>query len=215
MGRTIAIGDIHGCNDALKSVLSAIDVQSDDTIVTLGDYVDRGPDSRGVIETLLDLQQRCQLVTLRGNHEAMMIRARECKEQLAFWSSCGGLQTLESYDGSLSNVPQTHWRFLDDTRIYYEQEEVFFIHANYDPSCTLDDQEEGISLWTHLSYGIPLPHPSRKTAFVGHTPQADCRIGDWGYLVCIDTCCFGGGCLTACDVDTRQLWQADINGNLR
>ena len=71
--RTIAISDIHGCLAALDTLLAAIEPQPADTLVLLGDYIDRGPHSRGVIERLLALQQKCHLVPLLGNHDEMML----------------------------------------------------------------------------------------------------------------------------------------------
>ena len=71
-GRTIAVGDIHGCSVALTAVLQAAAPQPEDTIITLGDHIDRGPDSRGVIERLLALAGRCRLIPLLGNHEMLL-----------------------------------------------------------------------------------------------------------------------------------------------
>ena len=73
--RTIAIGDIHGCSIALAALINAIDLQPDDTLVTLGDYVDKGLDSKGVINRLLELETRCELISLIGNHDAVMLGA--------------------------------------------------------------------------------------------------------------------------------------------
>src|SRR4029453_4765190 len=72
-GRTIAIGDIHGCAAALGALVAAIEPTADDTLVALGDYVDRGPNSRGVLDELLALAKRCRLVPLLGNHEIMLL----------------------------------------------------------------------------------------------------------------------------------------------
>ena len=73
--RTIAIGDIHGCADALYALLEVVDPGRDDLVVTLGDYVDRGPNTRGVINQLIELSRRCEYIALIGNHEAMMLDA--------------------------------------------------------------------------------------------------------------------------------------------
>lgn len=97
VGRMIAIGDIHGCGEALQTLIQAIAPQPHDTIVTLGDYIDRGPDSYGVIEQLLKLQSRLELIPLIGNHERMLDLAREHPETQTWWESVGGLATLESY----------------------------------------------------------------------------------------------------------------------
>lgn len=74
--RTIAIGDIHGCSAAFRALLTAISPQPGDTIVTLGDYVDRGVDSKGAIDLLIELEKRCRLVPLLGNHDEMMLEAQ-------------------------------------------------------------------------------------------------------------------------------------------
>ena len=67
--RTLALGDIHGCLDALKLLLARIELTPDDRVIALGDYVDRGPDSRGVLDLMVKLHETGQLVALRGNHD--------------------------------------------------------------------------------------------------------------------------------------------------
>ncbi|MEM7396716.1 MAG: metallophosphoesterase family protein, partial [Verrucomicrobiota bacterium] len=129
MGRTIAIGDIHGCNDALQAVLAAIEPTPDDIIVTLGDYIDRGPDSFGVVETLLQLGEQCQLIPLIGNHEAMLLMAMEDPAQFDFWLQCGGDETVKSYGGEFTDIPPTHIEFYRNLELYAEIEDHFFVHA--------------------------------------------------------------------------------------
>ena len=113
-GRIIAIGDIHGHSDALASLVRLINPQPDDTLVFLGDYIDRGPDSKGVLNQLIELADRCRLVPLKGNHEEMMLGAREGRSDFKFWMTFGGDFALESYgpDQSLRLVPRQHWAFL-------------------------------------------------------------------------------------------------------
>src|SRR5262245_1211953 len=117
--RTIAIGDIHGCSTLLNRLLEAIQPASDDTLIFLGDYVDRGPDSRGVLDRLLQLKESRQCVFLGGNHELMMMRARESRGEMKTWLQYGGAQTLGSYGGSpgrsgtIDDVPPVHWQFLE------------------------------------------------------------------------------------------------------
>src|SRR5262249_57711237 len=81
-GRTIAIGDIHGCPDALAALIDAVAPGRDDTIVTLGDYIDRGPNSRGVLDRLLRLAGQCRLVPLLRNHEEALLDALQKKDAL-------------------------------------------------------------------------------------------------------------------------------------
>ena len=215
MSRTIAIGDIHGCSRALRALLDAIAPTNGDTLVTLGDYVDRGPDSRGVICQLLELQQNCRLVPLLGNHEIMMLSVL-CGELESFiWQRYGGAETIASYDGGLTDFDETHLKFLQDCLHFHETDHHVFMHANYVAEVDLADQPEEILFWTHVSSVLPPRHRSGKTAIVGHTPQIDGEILDHGHLKCIDTCCFAGGWLTGLDVDTGQVWQADRLGRMR
>jgi len=216
--RKIAIGDIHGCSIALSSLLRAIEPSPQDTIITLGDYVDGGIDSRGVLDLLIDLQDRCRLVTLLGNHEEMMLAARESSSELERWLQFGGQAALASYDNRerLSSVPKDHWQFLERCKLFHETKTHFFVHANYEPNkILLKDQDRHRLLWLSLRDFTPGPHLSGRTAVVGHTPQSDFMILDLGHLICIDTGCWTGGYLTAFDVESGQLWQANERGELR
>lgn len=213
MPRTIAIGDIHGCVAALAALLDAIDPQPGDTLITLGDYIDRGPDSRAVIDLLLAASKSCELIPLLGNHEIVMLCVAAGTMPLGFWiQACGGQATLASYGGVLEGVPDEHWKFLRDCRRHYETDTHQFLHANYLPGLPLDEQPDEVLFWTHLNR-IPPPHKSGKQTIVGHTPQPG-RILHAGHVVCIDTFCCGSGCLTAYDVDTGDQWQADKSGVL-
>ncbi|HEX3724636.1 MAG TPA: metallophosphoesterase family protein [Pirellulales bacterium] len=209
VGRLIAIGDVHGCRAALQALLAQIQPTRLDTIVTLGDYIDRGPDSKGVLETLLALRNQCHLVPLLGNHEAMLFSARSSQAMFQRWLTYGGLATLASYQADdLHVMPLEHSSFLDSCRLYYETATHFFIHANYDPTLPLGAQNEDIALSLSLFGRVPGPHLSGKTAIVGHTAQLTGEILDLGYLKCIDTNCWDGGWLTAIDVGSGQVWQA-------
>src|SRR5258708_2825884 len=95
--RTLAIGDIHGCLRALDALMGEVDPQPDDVIITLGDYVDRGPDSKGVLDRMVALHGQCRCVALKGNHDLMMLAGRDHLEQFNEWLKCGGAQTLASY----------------------------------------------------------------------------------------------------------------------
>src|SRR5450432_2690571 len=120
--RTIAIGDIHGCSSALDALLNAIRPRPEDCIVTLGDYVNRGPDSRGVIERLIELKDRCRLVPILGNHEEMLFEALAKTYRLGYFLRVGGEATLDSYgpDRVLALIPDNHLEFLERCLDYYE-----------------------------------------------------------------------------------------------
>jgi len=215
--RLIAIGDIHGCRVALDTLLDEIAPDADDVVVTLGDYVDRGPDSRGVVDTLIDLGKRTRLVGLLGNHEEMMLDVIRHGEPHHGWLRHGGVETLDSYgfDGDLDFLPPEHNRFFDSLGDYFVSGDYFFTHAAYDPDVPLELQNTDMLRWYSLTQGVPSPHQSGKTAVVGHTANRDGEILDVGHLMCIDTYCYGGGWLTAIDLHNRKLWQASREGGLR
>lgn len=212
--RTIAIGDIHGCSEALRALVAAIDPQPADTIVTLGDYIDRGPDSRGVIDQILALEKRCRVVPLLGNHELMLLDALQNPYAVGPWRDCGGDATLASYS-SLPKVPDSHLDFIRRCRRYHETDSHFFIHANYQYDVPLDEQPDYLVFWEHLIFSKPRPHENGKIAIVGHTSQKNGDILDLGHVICIDTFCHGSGWLTALEMDSQKVWQADRNGQLR
>ena len=213
--RRFVIGDIHGCSDALAAVLREIAPQPDDELVFLGDYVDRGPDSRGVVDQLLDWGTRCRLIPLRGNHEIMLMGVAIGDLDPAGWFCAGGLATLESYGGSLEKIPGAHLDFFARLLRYYETESDLFVHAGYVPDVPLAKLDEASCYWNHLTDQPPPPHCSGKRAFVGHTPQADGKVADHGHLVCMDTYCFGGGYLSAMEIASGRVIQADRRGRIR
>ncbi len=215
--RLIAIGDIHGCSRALATLVAAIAPTPEDLIVVLGDYIDRGPDSRGVIELLIDLGRRCRLATLLGNHEELLLEVRAGRLPL-HWTTCiGGDATLKSYGAGrdFGRIPPEHVRFMEASLDYVETATHIFLHANYDPDLPIQEQPFSTMRWQSLRETIPGPHRSGKTVIVGHTAQKDGEILDLGHLKCIDTYCYGGGWLTALDVVTSEVWQASRDGELR
>src|SRR5262245_7675680 len=191
--RTLAIGDIHGCSRALCALLDAVKPGSDDWLVTLGDYVDRGPDSYGVMEQLLALHRTGRLVALRGNHEEMMLLARESRERLRTWLDCGGKQALRSYSpvgdgGGLADVPDEHWHFLEDVCAdWHETDTHIFVHANVCPTLPMEDQLSLMLRWGVLDKERSQPHYSGKVLVCGHTPQTNGLPLNLGHAVGIDT----------------------------
>ncbi len=213
--RTIAFGDIHGCLKAFETLLDVIAPTADDLLVLLGDYIDRGPDSRQVIQRVIDLDKQCRLVPLLGNHEVMLLEALKSLEYLVSWLGYGGQQTMDSYGGDPAQIPSEHLEFMRNCRPYHETDTHLFVHANYEHDRPLEHQPETTTLWTHLSQRVPPPHQSGKKVVVGHTPQISGDILDLGHLVCIDTNCYGNGWLTALDVDSGEVFQANRDGQIR
>lgn len=221
--RTIAVGDIHGCSAALTALLDAVRPDPADTVVTLGDHIDRGPDSRGVVARLLDLAGRCRLVPILGDHEEMLADALRDKAALRKWLTCGGAETLRSYGWlpggarrALADwIPEPHRAFLAGCRPYHETPTHLFTHAGYLPDLPMAEQPGQVLRWCVADARTAVPHQSGKVAVVGHTAQLSGEVLDLGFLACIDTNCARGGWLSAVDAETGQVWQADRAGRLR
>ncbi len=213
-GRTLAIGDIHGCATALRTLLSALDLTSADTLIVLGDAIDRGPDSRDVLDQLLTVSHSCHFVPILGNHEQMLLDAIDGKMPLQDWLIHGGAETLDSYGSgaALAEMPQEHIDFLCTWGDYHKTADHFFAHGNYLPKKKLSKQPWEEMRWRSLKYSLPGPHTSGKIAVLGHTANKQGKIINHGHLVCIDTYCHGGEWLTALEPETGKVWQANEAG---
>jgi len=208
----IAIGDIHGCPKSLDALLKRLDPSSDDHLLFVGDYIDRGPDSKAVIDQLLDLRQNVSCTFLRGNHEAMMIEYLDTGA-FSLWRMNGGVSTLQSYlgDDSEVDIPDAHTEFVRETKLYHETGDFFFVHAGLKPDFTirktLEDPDEEVLLWErgHLNASEVA---WEKTVVCGHTPRPDPI--DREKLLLIDTGCVyhmkpGMGRLTAVYLPEREF----------
>ena len=213
--RTLAIGDIHGCYRSLAALELHAKFAADDRLITLGDYVDRGPDSRSVLQWLIDRDAGGKLIPLRGNHELMLIAARESERHRDEWIACGGDAVLASYGISdLDAIPNAHWRFLTSRlRSHWRTSTHFFVHANAYADIPLDEQPDFMLYWE--SFGDPAPHESGLTMICGHTAQRAGQPLDVGHAICIDTWACGRGWLTCLDVGARYCWQANESGDTR
>jgi len=216
-GRLIAIGDVHGCGLALDALLQAIEPATSDHFVFLGDLVDQGKDSKDVLQHILKLRDTAQVTLIQGNHEEMMFAARGDEQALRYWERCGGVATLNSYrfGGTLDDIPKSHWDLLEACRPHLETDKFIFTHANFVPDEPMADQP-GYSLrWELFDQAKEKPHISGKPVVVGHTEQKNAEVLDLGFSLCIDTACWTYGWLTAIDMETRELWQANRWGMLR
>ena len=209
--RLIAIGDIHGHSQALAALVALVRPTKDDLIVTLGDYVNRGPHSSGVIEILSSLHQNCQHIPILGNHDEMMLDGRHELHGEERWRSQGGNDTLESYGprATIKDIPDHHWAFLQSCVPFFESDQFLFTHANYCWYSELKDQPPSLLRWISIEEEPPRPHTSGKTVVVGHSPG---DIRDLNFCRCLDTGCGLGGVLTAMEVYTRQIWQVTEAG---
>jgi serine/threonine protein phosphatase 1 len=178
MSFTYAIPDVHGRLDLFESALDKIVMHSAGstaTVVTLGDYIDRGPDSFQVIERLMTWRsERITLVALKGNHEAMMWEVCNRLAELNWWTENGGAQTLASY-GCLSDeipnlnlVPDSHLEWIAELPLMYVDQYRVFVHAGVDPTVSLDEQSERTLLWKRYPEGFSSGHGQRHVVHGHH-----------------------------------------------
>jgi serine/threonine protein phosphatase 1 len=206
-GRLLAVGDIHGCLDHLQRLLARVEPTQADRLVFLGDYIDRGPDSRGVLDGLITLGRRFpRSVFLRGNHEQMFLDFLAGRDQLTFIYN-GGLATLESYrEAAGVRVPKEHVDFLKGLPASFETERFIFVHAGLRPGLPLAEQREQDLLWIRDEF-LESDYDWGKTVVFAHTPLAQPlwqpgRIG-------LDTGAVFGRVLTCCDVERRHCWSSE------
>ena len=229
--RVIAVGDVHGCLAPLRTLMEAIAPVAGDTVVLLGDLVNRGPDSAGVLNWVHEYNGPAELVVLRGNHDDMMLEARrslaedEDADAASMWIAMGGRETLASYTGcppaelgpplaqQFAAIPDRHWDVLEASRPFFETDDTIFVHAVPDASLPMDAQSEDDLYWRKL-HDFPPRHCSGKRVVCGHTAQKSGRPkwnADW---VCIDTDAARGGPLTALEVGVDRVTQVDHAGRV-
>ena len=216
--RIYAIGDVHGLSDLLGRMADRIEADlghnpvPEARAVFLGDYVDRGPDSRGVIDRLARGDFPVPFETLRGNHEDLMLRALARPDAMPDWCACGGIETLRSYGVDIGKaaprkrseklhrdllevLPPSHRDFLERTRLSEVVGDYFFVHAGARPGVPLDRQDEADLMWIRDEC-YKAPKPFDKVLVHGHTPHRkpenlpgriniDTGAFKWGVLSCV------------------------------
>jgi serine/threonine protein phosphatase 1 len=197
---TYAIGDVHGCLDKLVRILARCREHGGDRprrLVFVGDYLDRGPDSRGVLETLMNLQRKePTVICLRGNHEAMMLAAAETDDD-DMWLFNGGGRTLRSYGITRAlDMPPAHLDWVAALPLAFDDGRRLFVHAGVNPRIALDRQAEEDLLWIREPF---LSSRSDYGRFIvhGHTPLATGLPDLRANRLNIDTGAVFGGPLTA------------------
>ena len=214
-GRTLAIGDIHGCDRALDTLLAEVNVHAEDTVVVLGDVVDRGPGTMQVIDRLLELRQQCQLYFIMGNHEEMLLNAMAGGEWQEAWMKHGGRQALDSYGGGFEDIPEEHYEFMRDGLDYLDTPRNIFVHANLHPGIPLERQPPYALRWERLTALEP-PWPTGQRVICGHTPQMNGDPLVFPGWIGIDTMAYADhGWLTCLDTGTDVIYQANQAGQSR
>jgi serine/threonine protein phosphatase 1 len=207
--RIFAIGDIHGCFDKLIALMDIIDVDlKRDILVFIGDYIDRGSQSKEVVDYLIDLSGQAEkVVFLKGNHELMLEQYLDGTNRFGFLAN-GGLATLDSYsDGGSPDetnpIPATHLDFFSKLSIFYETDQYIFVHAGLKPDVSLEEQNEWDMLWIREEF-IYSDFDFGKRVIFGHTPFQKPLVFE--NKIGIDTGAVYGNKLTCVELPAEQFY---------
>jgi serine/threonine protein phosphatase 1 len=176
MTRTYAIGDTHGCLSQLQNLIEECEKDAGEgqsRFVFLGDYIDRGPDSRGVLDLLIDLQKWSpdEIICLLGNHEDMLLAAIADEANEARWLRNGGDQTLLSFRVTRAiDIPDKYQTWLRSLPKFFDDGRRFFVHAGIHPDRPLDQQDEHDLLWIREPFLSDDRDYGRVIIVHGHTP---------------------------------------------
>jgi serine/threonine protein phosphatase 1 len=223
--RIYAIGDVHGCVDLLEKAFTSIDNDiarfGNERIihVFLGDYVDRGPDTKRTLDLLIDRSRDHETIFVRGNHERLMLDFVDQPSVLSEWWSIGGAQTLLSYglspgskwrpeeefslrDALVAAMPKSHHAFLASLRSAYSCGDFFFTHAGVRPGIPLDLQREDDLMWIREPF-LNSQHDFGKVVVHGHTPVREPEV--YYNRINIDTGAYATGCLSILSIQDSRL----------
>jgi serine/threonine protein phosphatase 1 len=209
-----AFGDIHGEFLKLKNLIDRIYISKDDTLVFLGDYIDRGKMTFEVVDYLIKLNKKHSCVFLYGNHESMFMDFMSGINEALFYSN-GGKKTINSYAKHRYDIrknvyylnrkmPKGHIKFFQQLKRYYETEDFIFVHAGIFPGISLEESSDDILLWCRQFSSIPY---EGKPVVYGHSPNS--TILNEEYKICIDTgACFESmGDLTCVQLPERHFYR--------
>lgn len=214
--RLFAIGDIHGCFDSLKELIEGkIQLTLNDRLVLLGDYVDRGPKSKEVVDYIVELQAKgFDVVALSGNHEQMLLDAWQEEEFVNLWMMNGGAETLKSFGVmTAAKLESSYIDFFKSLKLYVEIENYIFVHAGFNDESEHPFEDTYHMIWKCRQKYVN-PCLRDKTIVHGHCtiPAATCdeRISNNDPVINLDTGCVyadykGYGRLTALELHSRRI----------
>ena len=229
--QVFAVGDIHGCKELLNVIHNKIieaskNKEGEKLLIYLGDYIDREPDIKGTIQTLIDFQpENFTKVFLLGNHEQMLLDFMAGKRNsLYIWLGNGGLETLESYGSDMNSyidhsmelkdeelirkqftrlLPFSHKNFFNQLILNYEWGNYFFVHAGINPDLPIEKQEKETMLWTREKNFFNPKMTCSKIIVHGHTPVE--KIEKYPFRINLDTGSFYSGKLSCLKIENGKL----------
>jgi serine/threonine protein phosphatase 1 len=214
MGKIFAIGDIHGCISKLNNLMKKLNIKAkEDTLVFIGDYIDRGPDSKEVINSILEIRQVIDhVICLKGNHEQMFLNYHRERLDEELFMQNGGMSTLISYGFMRAgreeniNVPENHIKFFSTLLPYYETDHYIFVHGGLRPGIPLKQQHMDDLLWIRNEF-INSSYNFGKTVVFGHTSLSLTKPLIDKNKIGIDTGAVYGGKLTCVELPELKIHQ--------
>lgn len=221
--RLFAIGDVHGCFQELQVLLNHLKgeegLSADDLVLFIGDYIDRGPDSKRTVDVLIALKAEFpKTIFLKGNHEDMLLDYLGLGGRGAdVYMHNGGLETFRNYGiqpyGEPAKIlecfPADHKEFYTNLETGIELAEFLFVHAGINPAKTLVEQAHEDLFWIRRPF-VEAPHSLNKTVVFGHTPFEDVLL-DLPYKIGIDTGLVYGNRLTCVELVNGKLLQVEFD----
>lgn len=210
-GRLLAIGDIHGCYDPLRELVEdTVQLTREDTLVLIGDYIDRGPQSKPVLDFIMELKETGYgIVTLQGNHESMLLKSMQEDMYLVNWLFNGGRATLDSFAiRHPDHIPQRYITFLNDLKMFHQVGSFIFVHAGFNNAIDDPFTDEHQMLWTRRE---DCSHPlfEGKIIVHGHSVNTSSnlqkRMDERSGIINIDT-----GCVYPHKTDCGHLSAVDL-----
>ncbi len=217
--RILAISDIHGCLNTFKAILQQINYTKADQLFLIGDFIDRGPDSKGVIDHVWYLQvQGFTITCIKGNHEQMLLNGLKDWNKAKMWLIHGGSQTLDSFGAAdMQAVPKKYIDWMENLPHYVEFQDYIFVHAGLNFDVPNPFEAEHSMLWIRDWYpNVNFSWLGNRIIVHGHTPFKKTSIEEMfdkmDYLQVLDIdagCCFeyeGLGHLCCVDLSNRKLY---------
>ena len=210
--KTIVISDIHGCYDELETLLLALEKNKEynkdvDKLIFLGDYIDRGRDSRLVVKLIRELQENNDnVIALMGNHEDMLVNYWRGRDDI--WLFNGYTDTMYSYEGYKEELADDiEW--MRNLPLYYEDDHFVYVHAGIDIDKPLNEQDRHTLLWVREPFIYNRKEYDKKVVF-GHTPTMGLNgkikpTYTYNNNIAIDTGCVFGGALTALVIEDDRV----------